>query len=112
MVWKHACFARVPANSAFIAGPLQVAAAAGIHGHTLGAEAAAVRASSPARGAGLLSELAALVRAEGVGVLFRGWTAKVARLGPGSAIILTTHAVLVEELSRRQATSTAAEGTG
>ena len=81
-----------------------MAAAAGLRGHTLGAEAAAARAShDPAglRGAGLLSELAALARAEGVVALFRGWRVKVARLGPGSAIILTTHSLLMEELARK-----------
>ena len=81
-----------------------MAAAAGLPGHTLGAEAAAARVAPSAglRGAGLLSELAALARAEGVGALFCGWRAKVARLGPGSAIILTTHSLLMEELARRQ----------
>jgi hypothetical protein len=84
-----------------------VAAAAGLRGHTLGAEAAAARASAhPGGGAGLprglLSELATLARTEGMGALFRGWRVKVARLGPGSAIILTTHSLLMEELARRQ----------
>lgn len=80
----------------------QVAAAAGLRGHTLGAAAAAQRVArvSP----GLLADMAELVRAEGVSALFRGWGAKVARLGPGSAIIFATHGLMVEALARRHAT--------
>jgi hypothetical protein len=44
----------------------------------------------------LLTGMATIVRAEGVAALFAGWAAKVARLGPGSAIIFAVyHAVLV-----------------
>lgn len=43
---------------------------------------------------GLAGSLLALARREGAAALFQGWTAKVARLGPGSAIIFAVyHAV-------------------
>jgi len=63
----------------------QVSAAGAVAGHAAGAEFAAARGRSlPAWGL-------EMVRQEGVSALYKGYVAKVARLGPGSAIIFCVY---------------------
>jgi solute carrier family 25 2-oxodicarboxylate transporter 21 len=71
----------------------QVAAAASIPGHAIGAAyKTAVIPFSPAHGSGgVLSSLAWILQTEGLRGWYRGVTAKVLRLGPGSAIICAAH---------------------
>merc|ERR1719464_2377785 len=66
----------------------QVGAAAGLSSHAVAREFAASRRS--------LSQWAAeLARTEGPAAFYKGYVAKVARLGPGSALIFCTYEQVV-----------------
>eukprot|EP00966_Prymnesium_polylepis_P241513 5585191-Prymnesium_polylepis.1 len=63
-------------------------------------EQAMAHALTPgSRAPGVLAGLQRVARAEGVGALFSGWTAKVLRLGPGSAIIFAVYHAALDRLS-------------
>ena len=64
--------------------------------------------SSPGSGCkapGVFGALVHLARTEGTAALFAGWGAKVARLGPGSAIIFAVYHAVLERLSASQPTA-------
>ena len=50
--------------------------------------------------ASLVAGLARVVRTGGASALFAGWTAKVLRLGPGSAVIFASYHCVLERLAR------------
>lgn len=68
----------------------QVGAASGIAGHELAGDFAS-RAPQ-----GVIREMAELVRCEGPRSLFKGYVAKVARLGPGSALIFAVYEQMLQ----------------
>jgi len=59
---------------------MQVGAASGVSSHAVAQEFSGSQRSAS-------QWLMELVRTEGVGALYKGYVAKVARLGPGSAVI-------------------------
>eukprot|EP00930_Biecheleria_cincta_P079465 TRINITY_DN67314_c0_g1_i1.p1 TRINITY_DN67314_c0_g1~~TRINITY_DN67314_c0_g1_i1.p1 ORF type:complete len:304 (-),score=36.78 TRINITY_DN67314_c0_g1_i1:27-938(-) len=63
---------------------MQVSAASGVSGHAAAQEFSTMSLST-------LGWATALVRTEGFGALYKGYFAKVARLGPGSAIIFCVY---------------------
>jgi len=78
--------AAATANNPFdVVKTRQQAGAAAVEGHAAGAEFAA------ARGRSLPAWALELVRTEGATGLYKGYVAKVGRLGPGSAIIFCVY---------------------
>jgi len=71
---------------------LQVGAASGVSKHAVAQEFAAASSSRPRSTAGMMMDL---IRADGPQALYKGYVAKVARLGPGSAIIFAVYEQLM-----------------
>lgn len=84
---------------------LQVAAASDLEGHRLAKEyamqsgaGAALGESGKQRIFGVVGPLIRLVRTEGIGILSQGLSAKLMRLGPGSAVIFTVYESVMSQL--------------
>ena len=66
---------------------------------------AQVSAHLPGCASFLVADFAQVVRTGGARALFAGWTAKVLRLGPGSAVIFATYHCVLERLARSRGRS-------